>query len=353
MNAVHVLVPDGIDEPTRPSGGNVYDRRICQGLAADGWSVHEHPVPGSWPRPDRAARAALSEVVAKIPDGAVVLLDGLVASTSPETLVPEARRLRLVVLVHMPLGVEPADDGAAAARERAVLSAAAAVVATSPWTRRRLLDRHALRPSRVHVAEPGVDPAGLVPGTASGGELLCVAAVTQDKGHEVLLPALALLRDRPWRCVLVGTLDREPDLVVRLRRRTRDDGIAERVCFAGPRTGSDLDAAYASADVLVLPSRAETFGMVVTEALVRGLPVIATAVGGLPETLGRAAGGGRPGLLVPPDQPGALAEALSGWLDDADLRQRLRRAARARRAALPGWQTTTARLSTVLTEVMT
>ena len=111
MTAVHVVVPDGIDDPARPSGGNTYDRRVCRGLAAIGWSVHEHAVPGSWPRPDAASFAALAGVVERIPDGAVVLLDGLVASTAPEVLVPQARRLRLVVLVHMPLGHRPADDG--------------------------------------------------------------------------------------------------------------------------------------------------------------------------------------------------------------------------------------------------
>ena len=116
VTAVHVVVPDGIDDPARPSGGNVYDRHVCRGLSALGWSVHEHAVPGGWPRPDAASFAALAGVVERIPDDAVVLLDGLIASTAPEVLVPQARRLRLVVLVHMPLGHRPADDEAGDAR---------------------------------------------------------------------------------------------------------------------------------------------------------------------------------------------------------------------------------------------
>ncbi|MGH2895884.1 MAG: glycosyltransferase family 1 protein, partial [Solirubrobacteraceae bacterium] len=96
MTTVHVVVPDGIEDPARPSGGNVYDRHLCRGLATLGWSVHEHAVPGCWPRPDAGSLAALAAVVERIPDGAVVLLDGLVASTAPEVLVPQARRLRLV-----------------------------------------------------------------------------------------------------------------------------------------------------------------------------------------------------------------------------------------------------------------
>jgi hypothetical protein len=182
VTAVHVVVPDGIDDPARPSGGNTYDRRLCRGLSALSWSVHEHAVPGCWPRPDGASLAALGGVVERIPDDAVVLLDGLVASTAPEVLVPHARRLRLVVLVHMPLGHRPAHDRAdeARMRERAVLSAAVAVVTTSAWARDRLLALYPLPVDRVQVAEPGIDAAELASGTAAGGALLCVAAVTFD-----------------------------------------------------------------------------------------------------------------------------------------------------------------------------
>ena len=353
MTAVHVVVPDGIDDPARPSGGNAYDRRICRGLAAIGWSVYERAVPGSWPWPDAAACATLTGVIAGIPDGAVVLVDGLIASTVPEVLVAEARRLRLVVLVHMPLGDGlPGDEiDHARTQERAVLSAAVSVVTTSTWTRRWLLDRYALRPGQVHVAEPGVDASALAPGTAVGGELLCVAAVTPDKGHGVLLAALATLTDLPWRCVCVGTVDLDPGYVDRLARQAREAGIGDRVRFTGSLTGADLDVAYAAADVLVLASRAETYGMVVIEALARGLPVVATDVGGLPEALGRGADGSRPGLLVPPGDSAAFAAALRSWLGDTDLRKHLRHAAQERRVTLSDWSLTSVRISRVLTQV--
>ena len=339
MRTVHFVVPDGIDDPGRPSGGNTYDRHIRDGLASIGWTVHEHPVSGFWSEPDAAALAALDGALRKIPDGAVVLLDGLVASTAPEVLVPHAHRLRLVVLVHMPL---------ATTRERAVLSAAGAVVATSAWSRRRLLELYGLQADRVHVAEPAVDAAGLATGTATGGELLCVAAVTPGKGHDVLLEALATMTELSWRCVCVGSLDRDPAFVEALRGRALEAGLDGRVRFAGTRTGADLASAYAAADVLVLASRAEAYGMVVTEALACGLPVIAADVGGVTEAFGRGADGVRPGLLVPPDEPTALAGALRDWLVDAGLRTRLRRAARERRESLPGWSTTTSVVAEVL-----
>jgi glycosyltransferase involved in cell wall biosynthesis len=353
VKTVHVVVPGGIDDAARPSGGNVYDRRICNGLAALGWDVHEHEVDGGWPWPDDEAQRALVCMIAEMPDGGVVLIDGLIASTVPAVLVPHAHRLVLVVLIHLPLGDGPPGHDVADARSRecAVLTAATAIITTSAWTRDLLLNRYPLRPDNVVVAEPGVDPAELAPGTADGGQLLCVAAVTPHKGHDVLLAALAAVHELPWRCVLVGTLDRDPDFADLLRRRAHEAGIGDRILFAGPRTGGELDLAYAAADVLVVPSLGETYGMVVTEALARGLPVIASDVGGLPHALGRTADGRRrPGLLVAPGDAPALAAALSGWLRNAELREGLRMAAQERRATLSDWRVTVERVAHVLTE---
>jgi glycosyltransferase involved in cell wall biosynthesis len=281
------------------------------------------------------------------------MIDGLVASTAPEVLVPLADRSRLVVLVHMPLGHRPPDDTAddIRASERAVLRAAAAVVTTSRWGRSRLLSLYELAPDRVYVVEPGVDRADLAPGTAHGGELLCVAAVTFEKGHDVLLDALLSMSEQSWRCVCVGSVERDPAFVEDLRRRVRGAGLGDRVSFPGPRKASELDRSYADADLLVLASRAETYGMVLTEALARGLPIIATEVGGVPEALGYGADGIRPGLLVPPDDPAALAAALRAWLGDAKLRSWLRRAARERRSSLRRWSTSAFALAGILAQV--
>jgi glycosyltransferase involved in cell wall biosynthesis len=326
VNAVHVIVPEGVDDPARPSGGNTFDRRVCDGLTGLGWQVHVHEAP---------SEDVLAAHLARIPDGAVVLLDGLIASPAPDVLVPEAERLRLVVLVHMPFGVE---------REGAVLSAAASVITTSAWARRLLLELYSLPGDRVHIAEPGVDAAKLAPGTATAGSLLSVAAVIPGKGHDVLIDALAMLNGRPWHCVCAGSLERDAAFAERVRRRAADG----RVRFVGPRTGPELGRDYAAADLLVLPSRGETYGMVVTEALARGLPVVAADVGGVSEALGRGADGTRPGLLVPPEDAAALHDALRAWLEDANLRGRLRRAARERRAALPRWSTTASAVGDVL-----
>ena len=350
MTEAHVIVPEGIDDPGRPSGGNTYDRQVCRGLAELGWSVHEHAVAGAWPRAGAAEHGALARALRRIPDGAVVLLDGLVACAAPAVLVGQASRVRQVVLVHMPLGHRPPCDEAHAirSRERDVLLSAVAVVTTSAWTRDRLAELYALPLGRVHVAEPGVDAAAIGPGTEAGDALLCVAAVTPDKGHDVMLDALVTATDLSWRLACVGSLDRDPAFADGVQRRARDSGLHDRVHFLGPRTGDDLDRAYTAADLLVLASHAETYGMVVTEALARGVPVLVADVGGVADAMGHGDDGTRPGLLVPPGDPVALGAALRAWLGDAALRGRLRRAARERRASLHGWSATTSVLAGVL-----
>jgi hypothetical protein len=224
----------------KPSGGNIYNRRICDGLTAIGWQVIQHVAPGCWPWPDRASVQALGRLLAGIGDGAVVLVDGLIASMMPGILVPEAGRLRLAVLVHVSLGEAPPSHAVADAqtREAAVLCAAQYVITTSWSTRERLLRRYPLPPDKVHVAQPGVDPAQLASGTDRGGELLCVAPVSSHKGHDVLLAALAATADLPWRCVCVGSLDRDPVFVERLRLEAEAAGVGAGSVFLACRSAT-------------------------------------------------------------------------------------------------------------------
>jgi glycosyltransferase involved in cell wall biosynthesis len=295
---IHLVRPADVDNPDRPSGGNVYDRRVADGLHAV-----EHVTTRS------------------VPDGALALVDGLLTSAA---LMSEARRLRMVVLVHLPRR-QP--------WEGPLLRAAAGVVATSRWTRDWLVATYDLDPGRVLVVEPGVDPAPLAPGSDSGSALLCVGAVTTLKGYDVLAAALRTLDRLEWSCRGVGATSIEPDLAAE---------VGDVVRLTGPLCRTELDATYAEADLLVLASRAETYGMVVTEALARGLPVIGSDVGGVREALGGA------GVLVPPDDPDELAAALRRWLTDAGHRAEQRAAARSRRTTLAGWDHTVARMAEAL-----
>jgi glycosyltransferase involved in cell wall biosynthesis len=321
VSAVYAVLPNDIDDPASPSGGNRYDRRLLTGLAALGWSVREIAVPGAWPTPSDDDLSGLAVALASVPDGGVVLVDGLVGSAAAGVMVPAAARLRLVLLVHLPLDTPG---------EAAVLAAARAVITTSPCTR---------LPVPVHVATPGVDPAPLATPSPAGDRLLCVGAVAAHKGQDRLADALAAVPE-PFTCTYVGSLTREPDFVAALRTRLDD-----RIRLAGALTGPELAAAYAGTDLLVSASRGETYGMVATEALARGIPVLAVRVGGLPVAVGHAPDGSVPGLLVEADE---LTGAVRRWLADASLRERLRRSARDRRETLTGWDVTARIVSGVL-----
>jgi glycosyltransferase involved in cell wall biosynthesis len=327
VTELHALLPNDIDDPARPSGGNYYDRRVLDGLRDLGWPVHEHAVPGAWPAPDQAERAHLARLLADLPDHSLTLIDGLIASSVPEVLTPQGNRLRLVVLMHMPLGDAAEDRALAAARQ---------IITTSEWTKTQLLRRYP--PGKVHAAPPGVDPAPLAHGAPDA--LLTVGTVSPHKGHDILAEALASVADLSWTCTCVGALDRDPDFVRRLRK--------EPVTLTGPLSPTDLDREYQKAGLFVFPTRGETYGMVVTEALARGIPVLCTEVGGVPEALGYAPDGTRPGLLVPPEDPTALATALRRWLTEPTLRAALRRAAAERRATLRRWSDTARRTAGVL-----
>jgi glycosyltransferase involved in cell wall biosynthesis len=348
MVRVHVVVPEGFDNPGQPTGGNIYDRRVCAGLAEAGWEVVAETVAVAWPVPDPGARAQLDRVIAAIPDGEIALIDGLIASPAAAQLLPHAARIRMTVLLHMPLATAlGTQDASAQSSERAVLRAATGVVATSEWTREQILARYEIPAFRVHVARPGADPVA-APARPVRGHLICVGTLGRHKGQDVLVEALAGLRDLDWRCMLAGPLDRDPDFVGHLQTRITQLGYGRRVRLAGVLTGAELSHAYTTADLLVAPSRSETYGMAVTEALAHGLPVLAAAVGGLPEALSSGADGARPGQLFPSDDPAALAAAIGHWLGDEGYRRRLRAAARQRRPELRGWGHTIREIASAL-----
>lgn len=324
---LYFVVPENVADADVPSGGNTYDRRVAESLTALDVSVTQV----------RVSLAQLGSALAALPDDALVLIDGLLAGNAPDIVVPATHRLRVAVLVHMPLSDEyglPRDVATdLEAGERSVLRSAGTVIATSPWSARRLGPRFGR--DDVRVATPGTDPAVLAPGTDGVSRLLCIAAVTPGKGLDLLVDALASVGDLTWTCDVVGSLHRAPSYVDTVRTLIDHHGLSDRIRLAGP--SNDLAADYARADLLVSASRGETYGMVVAEALARGIPVLATEVGAVPETLGHAPDGTVPGLLV---RPGGLGEGLRRWLTEPALRDRLRGAALARRDALTDWTAT-------------
>jgi len=346
---VFFAVPDMIDDPGRVSGGNVYDRRIRDGLRADGWELTVLPVADG--------HRELARTLSRLPDGALVLVDGLLVARDPDALIEQGPRLPVVVLAH---GVAP-DLGD---RERDAFRSARGVVATSRWTRGELIERDAVDPRRVVVAHPGTDPAPATAASASGGRLLCVATVAPHKGQDLLVRALTRVADIPgWTCVLAGSLRAAPEFVARLTDEIAAAGLGDRIMLTGVLTGRALQDAYARADLVIAPSRHESYGMAVAEALARGIPVLASDVGGISEAIGGVAEGGaanggaasgeasgEAAMVVPPDDAWALEVVLRRWLTDPAGRRRRKAAAREARSAIRPWTATTAVVASALAD---
>jgi glycosyltransferase involved in cell wall biosynthesis len=334
---------------TARTGGSIYNRRMIDALRQQGWNVTVGELDGSFPFPTPAARCRAGDALARVPDGGVVVIDGLAFGAMPDEVEHASPRLSLVALVHLPLAATigvAADVVAALARsERRALAHATQVVVTGRGTE-ALMAEHGLTHRNIAVVEPGTDRAPLARGSGSTDvHLLTVATLNPGKGHVVLLEALAMLPHRDWRLACAGDITKYPDTVAQVRRTIRQLGLDDRVSLLGELEGAELDRAYDRTDVFVLASERETYGMAVAEALARGVPVVGTATGTVPELVSQVAG-----LVVPPSDTAALATALGRMIRDAPLRARCALGARQVRERLPRWDDAAARLGAALIE---
>lgn len=332
-----------------PTGGYGYDRRVMALLPASGVAVHHCALPASFPFPASADLAETERRLRTAPRSAVLVVDGLAYGAIPASLVRDLDR-PVVALVHHPLGLEAGLPRDAAqmliASETAALAEAAAVIVTSPATAETLVTQFAVRQDRVSIAEPGTDPAPRAPADGDPVRILCVGTISPRKAQRLLVEALAEIADRRWTLTLIGADDRYPDEVDCLKRSMAEAGIADRVHIAGALPEDAVAAAYREADLFVLPSLYEGFGMVVTEAMARGLPIVATTGAVALDTLPADSS-----LRVPPGDVPALREALRGLLDDPDRRRRLADEAWAAAAGLPRWERTADIVASVITRV--
>ncbi|MEZ5292876.1 MAG: glycosyltransferase family 4 protein [Vicinamibacterales bacterium] len=347
-----LLVPG--DLATR-TGGYGYDREIVRGLMELGWRVDVVSLAPGFPCPDDAARSDAVRALAALPDDAIVLADGLAFGALAGEAEHEAARLRFIALVHHPLALEHGLDDAARralmASETRALAAARGVVVTSAATVASL-EPYGVPAERIAVVRPGTAHAPLARGTRGTSpafaeapvEILVVATLTPRKGHDVLAEALARLSHDSWRLTCAGSTTMSPATTAAFTASLDRHGLADRVTLAGDLDELALGAAYDRADVFVLPTRHEGYGMAVAEAVARGLPVVSTPTGAIPDLVDATSG-----ALVPGDDPAALAAALDRLVTDDEWRARLAAGARARRDALPRWPDAAREMAAALT----
>lgn len=342
MSLIHVIVPGALDQLT---GGYLFDKRLVAELRALGRTLEVHELSGHFPEPDATARDAAAVLLARLPDGAAAVIDGLALLAFAECLASERARLKLVGLVHHPLAVETGLDTEDRARlagvEARLLSRLKGVLcpsAATAWA----VENYGVPRERIFVTPPGTLKPGAPPQRRVRGErplqFLSVGAVIPRKGHALLIEALAALRQKPWRLLIIGSLTRDPSTAQALERAIAREGLGERVRLAGEWAPERLDTAYAEADVFVLASYHEGYGMAFAEAMAHGLPIVGTTGGAIAETVPADAA-----LLVPPGDADALSAALAMMLDNAALRARMAERAAAAGAALPDWPAATGR----------
>ncbi|MFA8386256.1 MAG: glycosyltransferase family 4 protein [Pelagibaca sp.] len=330
------------------TGGYIYDLRLLSGLRALGWDVTHIPLGASFPDPSKKDMRHAAQQLAMVPPTAPVIIDGL-AMGAMDHEVLTGMSAPIIALVHHPLAHEsglPQDKRDKLFRtERDNLALASHVLVPSPHTAALLASDYDVPSGRITVARPGTDrPIGRLAKTKPP-LILSVGIQVPRKGHDVLLRALAQVADRPWQAVIAGAaLDAEhAALLVRL---VDEFGLSNRVRLAGRVSGEELARLYGQASVFALATRYEGYGIVFDEAMAAGLPIISCATGAVPETVAPGAG-----LLVPPDDHKAFADALAQVIDAHETRDRMAAASQAAGAALQNWDGTTRLVADVLDRI--
>jgi glycosyltransferase involved in cell wall biosynthesis len=350
VKEVAFAVPGDLATPT---GGYVYDRHIVAQLGSLGWRVEVLDLGAEFPHPSRTTKAAAHARLAALPAGRAVVVDGLALGVLPEVAQAIHASHKLVALVHHPLalesGLSESEARALRASEHMALSFAHSVIVTSASTARVVAADYAVPADRISVVRPGTERAGVAP-RAEGGpivNLLAVGSVIPRKGYDVLVAALALTSDHRWRLTIAGDCERDRASAHELNDQIRQAGLADRVRLLGAVSPERLVELYATADLFVLPSRFEGYGMAYTEAIAHGVPVVGTTAGAIPEAVPAGAG-----VLVAPDDVAMLATALRRLFENPIERVRLAAGARAAAATLPTWPDAGRMFAQVLTKVV-
>ena len=327
-------------DPETLTGGYIYAKRLTAALRGRGWTVHALRLPGGFPNPSTEDLAETQRLLGGLPSRATVLIDGLAFGAFTPAVLANLD-LDIVALVHHPLARETGLTASAAqisaSREREALRAARAVVATSPHTASVLATDYGVPQYKLSVAPPGTERRPRAPGHSHASSLLTVATVTPRKGHDLLVAALARIKNLTWTSTIAGSLERAPDTAAALRAQIAYSGLASRIALTGELPDDALAKLYAGADIFVLPSRYEGYGMVFADALAYGLPIVGCAAGAVVDTVPQNAA-----ILVPVDDAEALADALRDLLTNANLRSSMAVAAWSAGQALPRWDDTAA-----------
>lgn len=328
----------------RRTGGFIYEATVLRVLNEIGYATRHLVLPDSFPDPTPQDMAITLDALRAVPSRQPVILDGLVfGAIDPAGLATV--RAPVIAMIHHPLAFETGLSAERAAflqaNEAAALRHVAHVIVPSPHTAEILIRHYAVERDNITIASPGFAKPVLAPAPRDPPLILSVGLLAARKGHDVLIAALERIQDLRWQAEIVGA-SHDAACALALKAQVRSAGLSARVRFSGEISGEALENRYNAATVFALATRYEGYGMVLSEAMHYGLPVVSCAVGAVPQTVGGA------GILVPADDPVAFANALRALLTDPVKLAHYGAAARRHAAALPSWEDTARRFVQVL-----
>jgi glycosyltransferase involved in cell wall biosynthesis len=330
--SIAFAVPGDIETLT---GGYLYDFNLMKALSASGLTVRHMAWGASFPQPTAQDACDALAQLQSLPRDLPAVVDGL-AFGALETEGLQRVSAPLYALVHHPLALEPGLDPALARnmaeREKANLEIARHIFVTSPHTGGILRAHYGVAPDKITIILPGFDAQARTDTLKDDPPLiLSVGILAQRKGHDVLLRALAQIKDLAWQADIVGR-DHETGMTARLSALIEELGLTGRARLSGEISQEALVARYRRASLFALATRYEGYGIVFGEAMGHGLPIVSTRAGAVPETVAPQAG-----LLVEADDVDAFAAALRRMLTDTALRNACADASLRAGEALSGW----------------
>lgn len=342
------IIPGDINLPT---GGYRYDKQIIEAWKNSGFDVTLISIIGSYPFPSDEDQKLALEEISNFPKADIAVVDGLLGGTSPKFMEAVSQKMPTVALIHHPLCLENGLDKQTAQKLKALehqgLEFTSSLITTSPTTSKTVSGLFGYAINKIHTVLPGVERGNISTGSQTECiNLLCVGSIIERKGHKVLLQALSELKALNWKLDCIGSTNFDPKLYDKLKNIIAEEGLSKKVIFHGAVDEAVIQKAYESADVFVLPSLFEGYGMAYAEAIVRGIPVIGTTAGAIPETVPDACG-----ILVEPENVKELAQALEQLITNTKLREQYKKKTLKAEPSFPTWESSANQFIEILKDI--
>lgn len=343
------IIPGDINLPT---GGYRYDRNIINALQQSGFDVELISIKGNYPFPSKVEQQTAIEQIQTFPTADISVVDGLLGGTSPHFMEALSKQMPVAALIHHPLCLENGLDETTAKSleqsEREGLAYVSGVITTSPTTTQTVAELFKFNSDKIETVLPGVERGKISIGSQNSNvNLLCVGSVIPRKGHKDLILALSKLKHLNWKLDCIGSTQFDQVLFAELQALSDQNALAQKITFHGDVSQAALEEAYTKADIFVLASLFEGYGMAYAEAIVMGIPVIATTAGAIPKTVPQNCG-----ILVEPSDISALTKALEDLITNKKLRMDYKNNAIAEEPNFPTWESSAQKFAEILKDLL-